>query len=221
MLDILGVYKAQGLTSWMDEAGIQYKVAPVEGIEGTHCYCDSEAEAALVKAIGESLGSETAIRFIGSGDYHYLSCLLAQSIREPFSLLLLDNHPDNQPPALGNVLSCGGWVNDLRERNPLLEDVLTIGPEGCPREIPQNWLESHRNVYVSLDKDIMSPQYAVTGWSQGAYTLEEIKDMLDTVLHSGVNVIAVDICGECAPHECQAVNLNSNIEILKTTINAL
>lgn len=218
LADIAGVYGPQGLASWMEEAGIPYEDAGLEGIEGTHCYCDEEAEKTITNALEKA---DANVRFLGSGDYHYLSCLLAQNIKEPFSLLLMDNHPDNQPPALGNVLSCGGWVNDLRERCPALVDVLTVGPEGCPRDIPEGWLESRRNVYVSLDKDMMLPQYAVTGWTQGTYTREDVKRMLGRVFASGANVLAVDICGECAPDACQAVNLETNIELLNHIINTL
>ena len=127
LVDIAGVYRPQGLTTWMENAGVPYEAAPVEGIEGTHCYCDGEAEKEILKALEKV--DDCKLRFIGSGDYHYLSCLLAQGIKEPFSLVLMDHHPDNQAPALGNVLSCGGWVNDLKARCPALQDVLTIGPE--------------------------------------------------------------------------------------------
>lgn len=275
-MDIAGVYDAQGFKSYLEESGICYEAAIVEGLEGTHCYCDEGAEEAILSALGQgSMGTErqgtTAtdrqepmgterqgtiatecdgavltgirgavatgcaapertcetgtpiVRFIGSGDYHYITCLLAQDIREPFSLVLLDHHPDNQAPALGDVLSCGGWVSELRRRNKYLEEVLTIGPEGCPQSIPEGWLEQRKgkNVYVSLDKDIMGPQYAVTGWSQGKHTLEDVKGMIRQIIDSEVNTIAVDVCGETAPENCQAVNLEANVEILKTIINTL
>ena len=218
LVDIAGVYKAQGLASWMEAAGIPFEAAEAEGIEGTHCYCDGNAEKALQQAVS---GHEGYVRMIGSGDYHYLSCLLAQGISKPFCLILMDNHRDDQEPALGDVLSCGGWVRTLGERCPALQEVLTIGPDGCPQDIPEGWLESRRgkDVYVSLDKDIMGPQYAVTGWSQGRHSLEDVKRMLGKILTSGVNVVAVDVCGETAPECCQAVNLEANREILKTIIN--
>ena len=218
LVDIQGVYRAQGFCSWMEESGIPFEVAGVEGLQGTHCYCDAEAEEALLAETGSA---DAGIRFIGSGDYHYITCLLAQGIKEPFSLVLMDHHPDDQLPALGDVLSCGGWVQTLKERCAALEDVLTIGPEGCPQDIPGEWLESHRekNIYLSLDKDIMSPQYAVTGWSQGSHSLEDVKRMIGKFM--GMNVIAVDVCGETAPENCQAVNLEANKEILTHIINAL
>lgn len=217
LVDIAGVYRAQGFTSWMEKAGIPYREAAVEGLEGTHCYCDDDARKAILAALDDCGAYEMKVRFLGSGDYHYLSCLLAEGIEEPFSLVLMDHHPDNQPPALGNVLSCGGWVNDLRQRCPALQDVLTVGPQ--LQDIPEGWVESHRRVYVSLDKDIMLPQYAVTGWTQGTHTLEDVKRMLDKL--SALEVIAVDICGECSPDACQAVNLGSNIELLNHIMKTL
>lgn len=224
LVDIAGVYEAQGFKAFLEKNAIPYASADVAGIEGTHCYCDETAEAGILDGVRRKsgcCGMERAIpsvRFIGSGDYHYITCLLAQDIGEPFSLVLMDHHRDDQAPALGNVLSCGGWVSELRARNPQLEEVLTIGPEGCPQDIPEGWLEERKgkNVYVSLDKDIMGPQYAVTGWSQGTHTLDNVKGMLERILKSGVRLIAVDVCGETAPENCQAVNLEANETIINT-----
>jgi aminomethyltransferase len=143
-----------------------------------------------------------------------MSYILAKREKEPFSLLLLDNHPDNQEPEFGGVLSCGGWVKTLQERCPMLQEVLTIGPE--LREYPDGWARGKR-VYVSLDKDIMSKDYARTDWSQGEFTLEGIEGILRKV--EG-NIIAVDICGELsvskgATPEDLRINKLTNIQLLE------
>lgn len=232
-MDIAGVYEAQGFKAFLEKSAVPYVSADVFGIEGTHCYCDETAEAEILNAVYGGQGKTwccgidggiPSVRFIGSGDYHYITCLLAQDIKEPFSLVLMDHHRDDQAPALGNVLSCGGWVSELKRRNKNLEEVLIIGPEGRPQDIPEGWIEQRKgkNVYVSLDKDIMGPQYAVTGWSQGKHTVEDVKGMIRKLIESeDLNIIAVDVCGETSPENCQAVNLEANIEILKTIINTL
>jgi len=218
--DMDGCYSAQGLPAFLEAEGISFKTVSCTHIPGTHCYCDPSSEIILK----DILSGDAFLRFIGSGDYHYISCLLAQSIRDPFSLVLMDNHPDNQAATFGeDVLSCGGWVRTLMERNPSLEDVLSIGPEGCPRDIPEGWLDEHagKKVYISLDKDIMSPEYASTHWSQGEYTLPSVLSMLERILTSDAEVIAVDVCGECSPEEDQNLNFEANKRITKTIINTL
>ena len=190
-------------------------VVDLSGIEGTNCYCTAidEIEAKLPEQLPR-------LRWIDSGDYHYMSYILAKREEEPFSMLLLDNHPDNQEPAFGHVLSCGGWVKALQEEQPMLRSVLTIGPEGCPQTLEDAWIEQRRGerVYVSLDKDVMDRAYARTDWSQGTHTLEEVKEWLGRLLDGRLRVVAVDICGELSPAkgatpEDLSVNLKTNKEL--------
>ena len=180
-------------------------------IEGTVCYCDSEAAREIEARLPEVLPK---IRLIDSGDYHYMTYLLAMREKEPFSLLLLDNHPDNQEPEFWGVLSCGGWVKTLRENCPFLESVLTIGPE--LREYPEGWARGRR-VYISLDKDIMSKEYARTDWSQGEFTLNDVEHVLRAVEGE---IAAIDICGEIsvakgATGEDLRINKLTNIKLLE------
>ena len=222
--DLSGTYAAQGFLSWLQEGPRKAVILDFTGLEGCCCYCDSQAQKCLEEAFPEPL---PRLRWLDSGDNHYLSHLLALREREPFHLVLLDNHPDNQEPAFGGVLSCGGWVKEMRERNPLLRDVLTIGPEGCPQALEQAWLERRRGerVYVSLDKDVMDRAWARTDWSQGSRSLEEVEEMLERLM-TQMRVVAVDICGELAPSkgatpEDLRINKETNIELYKFITNHL
>jgi hypothetical protein len=60
----------------------------------------------------------------GSGDFHHLTAVFARQIREPFTILSFDNHPDwdVRPPHW----SCGAWVNRALE-NPLVRQVAVWG----------------------------------------------------------------------------------------------
>ena len=107
---------------------------------------------------------EYKVHWIDSGDYHYMTFLFCERIRTPFSLILFDHHPDDQEPAFGNVLSCGGWVAALRRENPFLRDVISVGVDGV---FPSPSV-CQGPFYVSLDKDVFSPAYARTDWSQGS-----------------------------------------------------
>lgn len=53
------------------------------------------------------------------------------------------------------------------------------------------------NLYISIDKDALSPTYAATNWDQGSLTLDALKDCI-TALTTGRKILGVDICGERA-----------------------
>ena len=188
-----GAYREEGFLSWLQEA----QILDFTSLEGCCCYCDPEARKKLDDAFPQPL---PRLRWLDSGDYHYLSHLLALKETAPFHLVLLDNHPDNQDAAFEGVLSCGSWVKEMEEQNPLLQDVLTIGPAGCANEIPDAWLEQRRGerVYVSLDKDIMDRAYARTDWTQGGHSLKDVEKELGRLAQK-MEIVAVDICGELAP----------------------
>ena len=213
-------YSEEGFLSWLQKA----QVLDFTGLEGCCCYCDSEARKKLEEALPQPL---PRLRWLDSGDYHYLSHLLALRETKPFHLVLLDNHPDNQDAAFEGVLSCGSWVKEMQEQNPLLRDVLTIGPPGCENEIPEAWLEKRRGerVYVSLDKDIMDKAYARTDWTQGGHSLEDVKEELGRLAQS-MEIAAVDVCGELAPSkgatpEDLRINMETNIELYQFIITNL
>ncbi len=221
LTDFSGAYAAQGFLPWLqEEAGKELTVTDLTRLEGTCCYCDAQEE------IGRRLPQELPrLRFVDSGDYHYMSHALRET--QPFHLVLLDHHPDNQEPAFGGVLSCGSWVKAMQKENPLVRSVLTIGPEGCPESLPEGWLEQRRGarIYVSLDKDIMARDWARTDWSQGTHTLEQVKEML-TCIMEGAEVAAVDICGEISPSkggtpEDLRINRETNIELYTHIIKHL
>ena len=60
-------------------------------------------------------------------------------------------------------------------------------------------------VYISVDKDILSPEYASCPWSQGDVSLEELSFMLSSVLietrKAGLDLAGIDICGESLPED--------------------
>lgn len=217
--DFSGVYQEEEFPLWLQENGHQAHILSFAGLEGTSCYCSSSAE----KAVAESLPATLPrVRFIDSGDYHYMTHILAAREKEPFHLILLDNHTDDQAPEFGGILSCGGWVKTMKDTNPMLRSVLTIGPEGCPADIPEGWLDERigERMYISLDKDIMSRDYARTAWTQGSHTLPDVAAILRKVAASPVQIAAVDICGELqeekgAQAEDLRINKLTNTELLK------
>ena len=204
--DFSGVYEAEGFLPYLQ--GHSLPVRPVElgEIEGTVCYCDAAAEAEIRRRLAPE--ADAGIRWIDSGDFHYVTKILAEFQQEPFVLVLVDNHPDDQEPAFGGVLSCGSWVKALRESQPMLKAVWTLGPDHRIRgpetdrvleEDIDDLLESleGQRVYLSIDKDVLRPEESRTDWSQGSYALGTLAGWLRKLLT--MNVVAIDLCGELAP----------------------
>lgn len=144
------------------------------GLEGTTCYCDAAAEKAIEDAF-KSL-PVNALHWIDGGDYHYLTDIWLRFLKEPAQLVLFDHHPDDQAPSFGGkILSCGGWVAHSRQRNPLLA-------------------EQSDRIYLSIDLDWLSSEYARTNWDQGEASLQELLASIDNAL-AGKELVGVDICG--------------------------
>ena len=61
--------------------------------------------------------------------------------------------------------------------------------ENCfPKDLP---------VYLSIDKDILSPSQVHTNWQQGTLTLSQLRNVILELFHH-CRVLGADICGECA-----------------------
>ena len=76
------------------------------------------------RRIGES-NRETAVTLLGSGDFHHVAALLHERVREPFTLIHFDNHPDWV--RLAPRWHCGSWLNRTLAL-PTLARAITIGP---------------------------------------------------------------------------------------------
>ena len=206
--DFTGMYEAEGFLQSLQDRRVPYRQVRLGDIEGTCCYCDPEAEAEISRRLEPV--PEERVRWIDSGDYHYVTKILAAREREAFTLVLVDNHPDDQAPVFGGVLSCGSWVKELRKSCPVLEEAWTLGPDHrirnasgtVDRELEEGIddlvasLEGKR-VYVSVDKDVLDRAFSRTDWSQGTYSLDTLKGWLDRLLR--LNVVAVDVCGGLSP----------------------
>lgn len=61
-----------------------------------------------------------------------------------------------------------------------------------------------KNVYISIDKDVLASPEAITDWDQGKLPL---KDLLTIVgkLFDSANVVGIDVCGERAPERLHGI----------------
>ena len=194
------------------------------------------------------------IHFFDNGNYHYMSKLWTDRVQEPFTLIVFDHHPDMQPPRFGGILSCGGWVKEVLDNNKFIQNAIIIGVkdelvETVREELSQSGeanilekvtfikeselstlssfvsrLSSQHSLYISIDKDALSPTYAATNWDQGSLTLDALKDCI-TALTKGRKILGIDICGERAHdfegdehhtvQEADALNSDLNRELVE------
>ena len=182
------------------------------------------------------------IHLIDSGDYHYVTKLWTDKIDHPFSLIVFDHHPDMQPPLFEGLLSCGCWVRTVLDTNPHVQKVCIVGAteklkqetagyDGrlvyfseqtlCLREawhvFSRLWL--NEPVYISIDKDVLTPRQATTNWDQGSLSLGQLESLLRVILRHE-RVIGIDICGElplCQPSSPsrQTANEQTDKELLE------
>ena len=177
-------------------------------IEETNCYCSKDS----AQLIREKLKSAplSAIHYLGTGDYHYCSLFWTEKIQEDFALILFDQHPDDQASAFDEeTLSCGSWVAESR-RLPHCKADLWINGKG---EIAHGSMEDLGTlpVYISVDLDILSEDFARTDWDQGDMRLCELKNKIEDIVNTR-KLIGADICGgitESKGGSCEDMELNS------------
>ncbi len=211
---------------------VSFRMIDCRDITGTNCMCDDMAIDSIREKIKENDVSSKGIHFIDSGNYHYMSAILTEGITEPFSLIVLDHHPDMQPPMFGDIMSCGGWVLKVFENNEFVRDVHVIGADrGLIDKLDDadkkrvsfydadvlgegnDWKEIIRPqypVYLSIDKDVISRDEIVTNWDQGEMRRDELLSFVKELLETN-EVIGIDICGECAPDQ-EGINIPEAIK---------
>ncbi|RYL88964.1 arginase [Sporolactobacillus sp. THM7-4] len=216
-LDFDGLYNYQNrLTS-----SLPHRWADLRWLRGTSLYCSPDA----FRVIREKLRSlpDKGLTFLGSGNYHYAALALLEEIRRPFTLVLFDHHTDLNEGQIGSLLSCGSWVCHAVKGLPKMKRAIIIGPQPLSIQnisgpfrhqvivIPENHMPSDQRIlslipadtiYISIDKDVLSPQFARTNWDQGHLTLDTLCRLI-RLLTGSKETAGIDICGEwpIRPHE--------------------
>lgn len=162
-------------------------------IDGTCLYCSEDSANIIRTSLPQYL--EPSLRMLGTGDYHYLSLFNLEQINEDFCLVLFDNHSDDQITAFGgDILSCGSWVLHARRLPHLKQDIWINDERGAAELI--NSIKYP--VYISIDLDVLSKNYARTDWDQGEMTLPVMINILSQINH---RILGVDICGGIVPEQ--------------------
>ena len=238
LLNFTGVYNLEAFAS-------NKKIIHVDcqDMKGVDCYCDEEGREELHRRLAPFPAK--AIHFIDSGDFHYLTEYWVSRLQEPFSLIVFDHHPDMQQPEWEGVVSCGGWVRDVLEKNPFVSHIIIVGAsDELIAQVPvhlrekvlfyslaeinhhQAWPSKagkliHEPVYISIDKDVLRKQDAITDWSNGNMPLVQLQAVL-RIIYAHENVIGIDITGECSATldyftevEDAAINNKTNVELMQ------
>lgn len=196
----------------------EYEPLFLTDLPGTNGYCHLDTLRRIRRRMSER--KQRGLTLIGRGSYHYASFVLAAEVKEPFTLVLFDHHSDMMESPDEWVISCGSWALEALKRLPALRKVLLIGAsresvghippayrrrvDVLPEErIAQGAVNVHRligqipteTVYVSIDKDVLSPLDAATDWDHGSMRLDQLLRLLEAIA-SAKRLAGVDICGE-------------------------
>jgi len=185
-------------------------------IEESRLYCSVDSQKKIRDKI-EPYGI-SGIHFIDSGDYHYITKIMTDFIKEPFILVLIDHHTDMQQPAFEGMINCGSWAQEVLKNHPFLKQLVLIGQNRQTLDLlnrknkekvikisyeqlvegfiekPLLSIKKEYPIYLSLDEDVLNRQVVRTNWDQGEMTFDMLKNILQILL-TKQNVIGIDLCG--------------------------
>ncbi len=126
LINMSNIYlQQQNFMQFLNDYADGYCLVDASGITGTDCYCDDLALQQLTKILADI--SVYGIHYIDGGNYHYLSKIFTDKLKQSFDLVVFDHHHDMQPPLFGQILSCGGWIKEVLDNNTFLNQVVIIG----------------------------------------------------------------------------------------------
>ncbi len=162
------------------------------------------------------------ISFLGSGDYHYITYLFLKKIKRKTTLVVFDNHIDCKPVFDETFLSCGSWIKNALEL-PFIEKVIVLTNEKNefthpylkilkpePEQLKEE-LKKTSNIYLSIDKDILSKETLNTNWDQGNLSIDLLEKLIDTIPVEKLS--GVDVCGEPEPLNIFEIKKSENINL--------
>lgn len=243
----------------------RFRYIDCSDIQETDMYCSKNAYEKIWGRI-EPYGIQ-GIHYIDSGNYHYISKIITDHIDEPFGLVMYGHHTDMQMPMVPEMMSCGDWAGQALSQNKNLRQLVIVGPpesdieqtlesysgsqsgrlltfsaEDLHGDLLENKLKLIRTdlpLYISIDKDVLGPEYTETNWSQGDMSIDGLERLLSVFLggqgeeknsdacrndernagdirHS--RILGIDICGEIqtdipVPEYLEAEEKNEKVNI--------
>lgn len=196
--------------------GLYTTILDISTVQGIHTICSKETLEDIRSLINEECLEP--IGFLGSGNFHYLTYMLLQRYLTPLTLVVFDHHNDAGYFPYNDFLSCGSWIVDAVHDFSHLQKVYIVGaateeatwadsdshpkiemiaekemnPErlfDLAREIPT------KDVYFSIDRDILTDKEIRTNWDQGNVSLKSLIEAVEIIAEGHV-LIGADICGD-------------------------
>ncbi|NME96520.1 hypothetical protein HF847_11085 [Clostridium cochlearium] len=213
ILDFDNTYSIQTFYQHTD-----YEWVNLLDIKSASRYCEKKSLININRRLKKR--KNRGITFIGNGNYHYVTYLLMREIKSPFTLVLFDNHTDMLKTFFDTLISCGSWVLKGLDELPMLKKVVILGArQDLVNVIPtcynnivsafskekigqgiefNKYIKSEiltENVYISIDKDVLSESEAVTNWDQGNMKLSQLFNFIKCIFINK-NICGIDVCGE-------------------------
>lgn len=227
--NITGIYEKQDF--YLPYERIMLNDTSLEGVRG---YMSDETRVHILNEIKSNING---IHFLDSGNFHHISRLYLEFIKETsFNLIVYDNHTDMQLSTFGNILSCGSWIADAYLTLKNINEIYIIGAnhsyiKDCDFKSDKNihFLKSIKDadltalpVYISVDKDVLSTSEFNADWDQGSMSLKTLLNELEKIKMNHT-VIGVDVCGEPLPENVSDIKNSNKInrEILNIFSNIL
>ena len=162
--------------------------------------------------------SKDKLYFLGNGNYHYLTLVLLNRLKEPFTLVTFDHHNDAGYIPFPQMTSCGSWIQTALEKFHLLQKVIIIGANADDMKETKSNLKNRlyylnaeniskkslqqisttiqtENIYLSIDRDFLSEKEVQTNWDQGDNFLRELLFAIQ-LLCTDHKLVGADVCGD-------------------------
>ena len=112
----------------------------------------------VTRRINGGMPTDHGCVFLGSGDFHHLTWSLVErhAARQPFDVVVFDNHPDNMRFPFG--VHCGSWVRRVASL-PFVAHVHVVGISSADVSAAHAWenhltpLRRHKLSYWTIDVD--------------------------------------------------------------------
>lgn len=196
--------------------GLYQKIVDISDISGINTICSKETVARITQRF--EIISDSTVHFLGNGNFHYLTLPLLKKYTHPFTLIVFDHHNDAGELGFEGFTSCGSWINEVVRGLPMVQKIVLMGVgEEHGKEmidlhkdlieiISENKLDyltdlvnNHmiptEDIYISIDRDILSETEVQTNWNQGTVSVEQLKKAIQLVSQKH-RVIGADVCGD-------------------------
>lgn len=199
-------------------------------------YRGKENKRVLRKILSQKIKSKKKVLALcGTGSLHHYTyglCMLANSRSRSYGYIHIDHHNDYSSGIYeNNTLSCGSFVKQVLEETNV-SDARFIGPIGDirlinypqirkPEQIKPKNLEEllrrlPREVYLTIDLDVMDNEEISTDWDQGFLKRDELFGIV-SMIRAKKEVIGADVHGLSTVIASQ-YRINSNDKYVKEAV---